>query len=221
MNLERFALNAMKLARVTGFPGHSVSFKVAGLTVAQLPVNRQCTVSINAPQLYDGTTTQIWVDSDLNVFKSSNWYKPAAPIWEQITTYEELFIEGSASSYKPSVDSLPLAGGTMGGPVLLFRDPILSNEAATRSYVDSVVELIAAGKLYIEHPVTTVAELRALDVSTIPDEQVIFVEATRKMYAYDLQGIGIDDGQYIIVPSSGIGRWISTTPNVIDGGVLP
>lgn len=225
MTLAEFILNIRGSANRLGY-NISTPFQatVAGITVDQLPINRQCTVSHNPPPLYPNTPfTQIWIDPVLRAWKSSNWYQPEAPVWEQIHTYEDIFLDSSAPTVGSGSTgpSLPLIGGTMSGPVLLFRDPVAQNEAVTKSYVDGVVNLIAAGRLYIDRPVATIADLRALDVSTVPDEQVIFVEEARKMYAYDLQAVGIDDGSYIVMPLSGVGRWIATVPNVFDGGVLP
>ena len=224
MTLDEFAMNTRRTANAHGYNG-SIPFQamVAGVTLAGLPVNRMCIVSAGAPQLYSDTNvTRIWIDASLRVWKSSNWYKPAAPAWEQVSTYEQVFLDTVGNTVSGSTEpSLPLIGGTMSGPVLLFRDPVAQNEAVTKSYVDGVVNLIAAGRLYIDRPVANIADLRSLDVSTVPDEQVIFVEAARKMYAYDLQATGIDDGSYLITPSSGVGRWIATVPNVFDGGILP
>lgn len=224
MTLDEFAMNARRTANANGY-GDLTPFQtlVAGITVEHLPVNRLCIVSAVQPPLVANTSvTRIWIDPSLRVWKSSNWYQPAAPIWEQISAYESIFLDSFATQGSGSTGSaLPLDGGTMSGPILLFRDPVTQNEAVTKSYVDTVVNLIAAGRLYIDRPVSTIAELRALDVSTVPDEQVIFVESARKMYAYDLQATGIDDGSYIVTPASGIGRWIATVPNVFDGGILP
>jgi len=224
MEIDQFVMNIRGSANALGYSGLTpVTFHLAGLTVAQLPVNRTCHVSATAPTLYPGTDVQLWVSSELKAYKSSNWYEPDAPKWDQVTDYSNLFIDDMSSVAQANSgtgDALPLTGGTMGGPVLLFRDPVVSNEAASKAYVDNVVRLIAAGKLYIEQPVTTIAELRALDVSSVPDEQVIYVESAHRMYGYDLQGVGVDDGQYVITPNSGIGRWFSTTPNILDGGVI-
>jgi len=225
MTLDEFALNIRGTANKHGYDS-STPFQavVAGITVEHLPVNRLCLVSHDQPPLYaDTTVAHIWIDQALRVWKSSNWHTPATPAWEQIHTYEDIFLDSTVNSGGSGATglALPLSGGTMSGPVLLFRDPIAQNEAVTKSYVDGVVNLIAAGRLYIDRPVSTIADLRALDVSTVPDEQVIFVEEARKMYAYDLQATGLDDGSYIIVPASGIGRWIATVPNVFDGGILP
>ena len=108
-------------------------------------------------------------------------------------------------------------------PVFLPGSPNAPNEAATKAYVDlSIAGAVGgAGSALYGDPVQNIPELRALDVSGIPDKHMRLVEDEHKIYSYDLQSSAVPDNEYIAAPLVGVGRWIATNPNVLDGGNLP
>lgn len=72
-------------------------------------------------------------------------------------------------------------------------------------------------------PVQSLTDLSTIVTSTIPDKTLTYVENERAIYAYD--ATSIDSGPGVIVPASGVGRWIlvsniyGTAVN-LDGGVF-
>jgi hypothetical protein len=80
----------------------------------------------------------------------------------------------------------------------------------------SPTSVVASAKNY-GPPVQTVAELRAVPAINREDKQQRLVEDKGVDYRFDAQGVGADDGDLIIVPTTGTGRWFKTaTP---AGGV--
>ena len=94
-------------------------------------------------------------------------------------------------------------------------------DVATKAYVESrIAEAIAASQTIIAAPLATLDDLRNFNMTSVKDKQMIYVEEVKKIYAYDLEGEGVDDGgMSVITPIGGIGRWFPTTPGTLDGGV--
>lgn len=72
-------------------------------------------------------------------------------------------------------------------------------------------------------PVQTIAELQAINTSTLADKTLMYVENERAIYAYDKDSI--DSGAGVIVPASGVGRWLLVTNSSgsilnLDGGLF-
>lgn len=59
--------------------------------------------------------------------------------------------------------------------------------------------------------VQTIQNLRDIAVIDRVDRQVRLVEDAGAIYRFDVQGIGTDDGNLIIVPTIGTGRWFKTS----------
>jgi hypothetical protein len=109
--------------------------------------------------------------------------------------------------------------GIVTAPVFLQRDPVMPNEAVTKQYLDQVLSLVTSGRL-LGYPVQDLVALRFIDTASLTDKQVAYVEDKRTMYAYDAQGTGVDDNVDIIRPASNQGRWFSTSPSTLSGGVF-
>lgn len=72
-------------------------------------------------------------------------------------------------------------------------------------------------------PVQALTDLQALPTGTTPDKTLIYVENERAIYAYDKTSI--DNGPGVIVPATGVGRWllVSNTSGgslSLDGGMF-
>lgn len=65
-------------------------------------------------------------------------------------------------------------------------------------------------------PVQDVTELRAVPPALRGDKQQRLVEDQNAEYRFDATGVGADDGDLIIVPDTGTGRWFKITPS---GGI--
>jgi len=65
-------------------------------------------------------------------------------------------------------------------------------------------------------PVQTVQELRNVAAADRSDKQVRLVEDKGSLYRFDETGTGTDDGDGIIAPSSGTGRWFKMSSAVPD-----
>jgi hypothetical protein len=101
------------------------------------------------------------------------------------------------------------------------KDPLEAGKVfATVEYVDSkMTQAVSMSQAIIAQPIATVNDLRNLNMTNVKDKQMIYVEELNRVYAYDLQGIGDDDnGQTVVTPAGGIGRWFPTTPGNLDGG---
>lgn len=65
-------------------------------------------------------------------------------------------------------------------------------------------------------PVQDLTELRAVPPALRGDKQQRLVEDENAEYRFDATGVGADDGDLIIVPDTGSGRWFKITPS---GGI--
>lgn len=81
----------------------------------------------------------------------------------------------------------------------------------------------AIGGAAAGQPVQSLTELQAINTQTLSDKTLMYVENERAIYAYDANSI--DSGAGIIVPASGVGRWILVTNSSgsvlnLDGGLF-
>lgn len=108
-----------------------------------------------------------------------------------------------------------------------FTDNRRDFDAFQRSLDNSNLELIQipenpAGGAGHKPPVQTIQNLRDVAVAERVDKDLRLVEDTEFVYRFDATGVGADDGDLILVPTVGTGRWFKvahiTTPGA---GLVP
>jgi hypothetical protein len=60
------------------------------------------------------------------------------------------------------------------------------------------------------YKVANATELRSVDVTGDPTPSLRFMVSVNQWYAYDLDGTGTDNGEWIIEPTTGGGNWYPT-----------
>jgi len=182
-------------------------------------VRRLIVASANSPVFPFGTNPIIWFNpSTYTFYKSTNW--KGGTTWEVVSSFMELFSENTSGI--GGSNNSGFVNGVAQVSVTLIGSPADPNEAANKAYVDLAIAGVASGAggaLYGE-PVQSIADLRAIDVSGLPDKHMRLCEDAHKIYSYDLQSTGIPDNVYIVAPLAGTGRWIAANPMVLDGGVI-
>lgn len=162
---------------------------------SHVPTQLKVQVSYSSPAAVDDA---LWLNPT-----DANMYLCGSAVWTPLDSGNELYSTAG-------IPSLSTAEGGGGGG---------STDSVSKAYVDAkFVEALTAMHAIITTPVATLNDLRTLDASTIIDKQMVYVESVKSVYAYDLQGTGVDDNQNTIVPNSGVGRWYATTPGTLDGG---
>lgn len=107
---------------------------------------------------------------------------------------------------------------TIDGDIYTF---LASNARKLKAFQDAInnnlIELIgtptnpAAGEQY-RPPVQNIPQLRAVPAADRADKDVRLVEDDKAFYRFDLQGVGADDGDNVILPTDGgPGRWFKST----------
>lgn len=219
-DLDTFARSVLDLAKYLGFPGRDpIKVKLLGPnefgSSYMGTVERMTYIATASPPLPIGLEPWLWFNPvTYKFYKSGNWN--STNIWEEQTEFLGLFTENS------SADNSGLIAGVAQVPIILQGEPTQPNEAATKAYVDMAIASIAAGGSSILYgpPVQSISDLRAVDVSGVPDKQLRLVEDAHKIYSYDLQSTATPDNEYIVAPLTGSGRWIATNPNILDGGTI-
>lgn len=217
--LQEFVLSSMKRAKDSNI----YEFMVLGSYETSITgiVERQLTISSADPTIYPNGSIRLWLKEDsLEMYKSTEWKNPSNPIWETVTTYEECFYEGGLNGVGTDQS---FNAGQVTVPVILTRDPQEPNEAATKSYIDSLISLVTQGSNpWVGAPVQNLSQLTALDVTNLPDKYLVFVEDQRSLYGYDKNSTATPLDTRILQPDIGTGRWVShALVGVIDGGTLP
>lgn len=110
---------------------------------------------------------------------------------------------------------LDLTGGTMSGLLVLSADPTQALGAATKQYVDAATSLVS-GRLGA--PVQTIAELEATTGQL--DKEMVLVEDNGSLYRFDQQSSVAADGNNVIEPTDGIGRWVKVSAAVQNHEML-
>lgn len=198
-------------AEQLGFPSIVPTIKLLGPTQDNVCIQRDITVSGTAPQIFVGAPISLWMNPvTWQIFKS------VANTWTEVFTYDDMFFENTGGGGSSAIG----ADGVATQPIMLSRNPMLPQEAATKSYIDSVLALVASSNLYVSAPVADLNALRAIDTLQVKDKQVVYVESVQTLFAYDLQGVGVDNNFDTIVPNSSVGTWNSTTPTVLNGGTF-
>lgn len=82
--------------------------------------------------------------------------------------------------------------------------------AATDLTILSTPSNPAGGEQY-KKPVQDLAALRAIAAADRTDKDVVLVEDTKAFYRFDATGTGTDDGDFIIAPTAGTGRWFKAS----------
>lgn len=212
MDLSTFNNNALQMARQNGLT-EEVPFSIVVLGPSEnlASVKKRITVGYTSPQKAEGSDPEeLW----LNV-NDGNLYRFGTD-WTVVSEYDSVFFKNRNTG---TGGSGPFDGNTATGPIYLPANPQNANEAVNKAYVDSLVGGIVAGTSSIKTPTATVASLRSMSMTGIVDKDLIFVEETEKIYAYDAQAVGTDDsGKTMIRPASGIGRWKTTIQGTLDGG---
>ncbi len=198
MNLDEFKVSALRMARMEGLTQtNPVTRLLLGPTKEGFAATRRnLTVSYAQPALPPGNETFLWLNpATLEINKSTNWFRPATPTFKPVASYADMFF-----------DSLDVASQ-------------IPDDIATQAYVNQILgQLQSQGAIPVQHvPVQNLTELRAVDVTAVPDKQVIFVEDENQIYAYDFQSSAVEDA-YTVSPASGVGRWVLTGPAKLDGG---
>lgn len=91
-------------------------------------------------QAYDATLQSI---SALGTAADRMLYTTGVDVWAEtgLSSFMRTVLDDtSAADAAVTLEVLPLTGGTMTGPLILYGDPVLGSEAATRSYVDNRLE---------------------------------------------------------------------------------
>ena len=108
-----------------------------------------------SPKLTDGTTDDtsglvVWIDTSTTP-NQTKIYNTNTSAWELFSpfankaTNADNATNADTVSNKNITDYLPLAGGTMTGPLVLFGAPTVSLNPATKDYVDSAISGIGGG----------------------------------------------------------------------------
>lgn len=225
-----FSAGLLNVARALGWPvKQEVKFKIMGATnVDPLPTGattRLCRVASSSVNSGNGPhfpapheAPVIWFNPDTReVKKSTNW--KGGTDWELCHSIIEVFSEETTSTVG-TINNSGFNNGVAQVPVILQGLPNNPNEAANKDYVDIAIASIASGGIGALYgpPVQSIPDLKALDVSVIPDKHLRLVEDARKIYAYDYESTSAPDDVFIVQPNSGPGRWHATNPQVIDGG---
>lgn len=214
-----FKSNAVNQALAEGLTPTSMPkyYQVLGPTVGNYEcTSRQIAVSFVEPPLYADENVQIWINAETReVFKSSNFYSRENLTWLPIMDYDSIFQDDDPISTAYAAAALS-GTSTSGG-----SSTTISPDVATKAYVLSLFnQLVSSGSNSILPPVSTIADLRALDVTAVQDKQLIFVEQVNSVYAYDAQSALADTGNTVIAPTTGTGRWICVTPANLNGGTF-
>ncbi len=214
-DLQSFSIDMQVLAHRLGAEvGTPVTISAIGLNGNGDAIERRILISYEQPLLPNGPVPYLWYNpSNWEFHKSTNWRESPA-IWELMTDRSSLFDESQVGQF---------TGGTLTSPLHLARNPVDDNEAVTKVYVDIIIAALTLGNssLSFGEPVATVTALRQIDVSLVPDKQVRYVESLNRIFGYDMESVAQHDGEYVIAPVVGIGRWLSTDKQVVDGGTLP
>lgn len=206
MDLAAFTLSALSRARENGLTeAKSFSIVVLGPTSAdKVSIQKRITTSFTSPQKAEGSDPEeLWLNANNEMLYRLNGD------WVPVIDFDSLFFPLGSGLF---------SGNTATGPIYLPNAPTASTEAVNKGYVDNLVASMAAASS-IKTSVSTLDDLRNRNLSSVVDTDLIFVEETGKIYAYDAQAVGNDDGGKTIVrPASGIGRWKTTIQGTLDGG---
>jgi len=82
--------------------------------------------------------------------------------------------------------------------------------------IDSRIDVASQqARAAILAPVLNIATLVVIDTTDVPDKVIINVEANG-IYRFDKESLAALDGDRVIIPNSGIGRWFKVAPPVAD-----
>ncbi len=227
VDINAFATRLVQFAQSLGYPGTDpVSLDLTGpdsdtnQSAYTGTTIRKFIFSSTQPAMPSGLSPVIWFNPGTREFrKSGNWNSTTT--WDLISKFIDLFVENAPDTAVAQNNS-GLVNGVAQVPILLQGTPSQPNEASTKAYVDMAIASIAAGGSSVLYgpPVQSIADLEAVDVTGVPDKQIRLVEDVQRIYEYDLQSTAVADGLDVVAPTTGTGRWISTNPNIIDGGTI-
>lgn len=90
--LNDFRLRAARLGSDT-----PIKIKILGPTGSDFScLTREIIISKEQPEAFEGPTTVLWLnlsDPDLGIKKSSNWRSPDNVVFEDVLSYDEMFID--------------------------------------------------------------------------------------------------------------------------------
>lgn len=204
ISFERFIENLMMNAYRSGLSSTTVvSVPVLGISENYAtPDTKRVTVSFTSNFELTGDYEEFWLNANNLILYRDD--KRGG--WLQVQSYAGIFTGDPAFN-----------GDTATGPLYAAGNPQSPMELANKQYVDQVLAQ-AVAQLPISMPVNTLQDLRDLDLTNIQDGKVVLVDETKIVYTYDLQGTGVDDGEKVITPTSGVGRWFPTVNGVLDSG---
>lgn len=187
----------------------------------------------------DRVTPTSW--SFVNVYNGETQYKVVASFVEPTVkvdggywfdmnpasiTFKRLFkYDGGVGVEYPNIDDYFTSNTNSGGG---SSSPTLTPAQIT-AYVNTTVANSVTGAVTtaVNNAVITnsVAPLSGTaDLISLPspvDKTLKYIESNNSIYAYDAQSTVAADGNNIIVPSSGVGRWIKTNNlDLINGGTF-
>jgi hypothetical protein len=106
------------------------------------------------------------------------------------------------------------------------EEKVMSQKAVTDKFA-LVDEAIAGAGTGIFEPVADLVALKALDTTIAedwPDKWAIYVESVRLFYALDRESTSADDGDTVIAPTTGAGRWhrkVIPLATTLQDGLMP
>jgi hypothetical protein len=167
------------------------------------------------------TVEDLGVEQQSRISHEQDWTKHLTPAQNSfldglsVSSSEVNYLQGVTGPLQTQLQALSVqgdnsvakSGSTMSGPLILSGNPAQSNQAANKAYVDSVFNGVssewAAG-------VQNVVELSSL-ITGLADKQVRLVEDTGSLWRYDASSVTTVDGQTVISPTSGVGRWFKSS----------
>ena len=117
------------------------------------------------------------------------------------------------SGLRPMTGPLAMGGSRVTG----LGAPSANTDAATVQYVLDAISPIAGE---IGPGVQDVPALRAVDTTSTVDKQIRLVEDKGALYRFNATGADPDDGDFVVAPTVGPGRWYKTQAATQDHSLL-
>lgn len=129
----------------------------------------------------------------------------------QLFAFDSTSVAGEALG-PPATVVAPTGIGTGAGRWIALT---LGGSAATKSYVDTQDTAAIASALATLNTrlrsAANAAAVKALDVTTLADKCLVYVEDLRQMYGYDAESTALDVTGVSVKPTTGVGAYVALT----------